>query len=125
MHRLKKFLEELPKDHQHTIEFRNRTWVDESVYQILSDHKVAFCIYDFNNYQSPVLTTADFVYIRLHGPGRAYHDPYDSDSLKHWANRIIRWVQAQKSVFCYFDNTHRGYAWENAKTLLALLGEAM
>lgn len=125
MHRLKKFLEELPKGHQHTIEFRNRTWLNESVYQILRDHKVAFCLYDFNNYQSPVLTTADFVYIRLHGPGRAYHDPYDSHSLKHWANRIVRWVQAQKSVFCYFDNTHRGYAWENAKTLLALLSEAM
>jgi uncharacterized protein YecE (DUF72 family) len=119
--RLKSFLQELPKDHRHTIEFRNRTWLKESVYQLLRDHKIALCIYDFNYHQSPILTTSDFIYIRLHGPGRAYHDPYDLDSLEIWADRIKGWVDSQLDVYCYFDNTHRGYAWDNAKTVLSLL----
>lgn len=121
LERLKKFLAHLPQDHQHTIEFRNRTWLKEAVYQLLQDHNIALCIYEFNYHQSPILTTTNFVYIRLHGPGRAYRDPYDLDSLGRWANRIKSWLQAEKNVYCYFDNTHRGYAWDNAKTLLALL----
>jgi uncharacterized protein YecE (DUF72 family) len=119
--RLKIFLDHLPQDHQHTIEFRNPTWFKDSVYDLLRKYRIAFCIYDFNYRQSPILTTADFIYIRLHGPERAYQDTYDENSLRQWAERIQRWVEQNKDVYCYFDNTYCGYAWENAKTLLSLL----
>ena len=119
--RLKNFLNHLPQDHQHAIEFRNPTWFKNIIYKLLSEHHIAMCIYDFNYRQSPIMKTADFIYIRLHGPGRAYHDPYDFDSLGLWSNRIKGWLDSQMDVYCYFDNTHRGYAWEDAKTLLSML----
>lgn len=70
-----------------------------------------------------MLATTDFIYIRLHGPGRAYNDPYDMDTLGLWSTRIKTWLKGGKAVYCYFDNTHRGYAWDNAQTLLDFLEE--
>lgn len=119
--RLMNFLPELPEGFRYAMELRNPTWLDEKVYAILREHEVAFCIYEIDFRQSPILTTTDFVYIRLHGPGRAYNDPYDLDVLGRWADRIKSWVGSGLDVYCYFDNTHRGYAWENAQTLLSLI----
>jgi len=120
--RLENFLKHLSDGHRHTIEFRNRTWHQEAIYDLLHQYGIAFCIFDFNYHQSPILTTADFVYIRLHGPGQAYRDPYGLDALNQWANRIRGWLAQGKNVYCYFDNTFRGHAWENAKSLLVMLG---
>jgi len=120
--RLEKFLKHLPEGHRHTIEFRNRTWHREEIYDLLRQYGIAFCIFDFNYHQSPIFTTADFVYIRLHGPGQAYRDPYGLEALYCWVNRIRGWVAQGKDVYCYFDNTFRDHAWENAKSLLEMLG---
>lgn len=116
--RLRHFLSYLPENYRYAFELRNKSWFEEDIYSLLREHRVAFCIYNFNFRISPLLITADFVYIRLHGPGRAYHDPYDLDVLGRWADRIQDWVDSGQDVYCYFDNTHRGYAWENAQTLL-------
>ncbi len=119
--RLKKFLGHLPDDHRYTFEFRNPTWFKESIYHRLQAKNMAFCVYDIDYRQSPIITTADFIYIRLHGPGQAYRDPYDLDAIGRWADRIQYWVNSGLDVYCYFDNTFRGYAWDNAKTLINLL----
>lgn len=121
LERLENFLEHLPEGHRYTFELRNATWFKEETYALLRKHNAAFCIYDFNFRQSPRITTTDFVYIRLHGPGKAYHDPYDKETLKGWRDRISSWLEEDKQIYCYFDNTYRGYAWENAKKLLSLL----
>jgi uncharacterized protein YecE (DUF72 family) len=119
--RFENFLDHLPEDYRYTFEFRNETWFEKETYTLLRQHKAAFCIYDFNFRQSPRITTADLVYIRLHGPGKAYQDPYDEDTLKGWRDRISSWLEEDKQVYCYFDNTYRGHAWKNAKKLLSLL----
>ena len=121
--RLEKFLEHLPKDYRYTFELRNKTWFKEETYALLRQYKAAFCIYDFNFSKSPRITTTDFAYTRLHGPGKAYQDPYDEDTLKGWRDRISSWLEENKQVYCYFDNTYRGHAWENAERLLSLLDD--
>ena len=119
--RLKCFVNYLPDNYRYTFEFRNQAWLTEAVYTLLREHHIAFCIYDFNFRQSPRISTAGFVYIRLHGPGSAYHDPYDEESLQGWAVKIRSWRDEAKDVYCYFDNTFHGHAWENAQALLSLL----
>jgi uncharacterized protein YecE (DUF72 family) len=121
LERLRYFLDHLPDGYRYTFEFRNQTWFVRVVYNLLKDHHAALCIYEFNYRQSPILTTADFVYIRLHGPGRAYADPYAPLELERWAVRINHWLSEGKDVYCYFDNTLNGYAWNNAQTLLKLI----
>lgn len=70
--RLESFLSFLPPDHRYVFEFRNKTWYQPDVYQILEKYNCAFCIYDLGHQLSPLKVTADFVYIRLHGPGDNY-----------------------------------------------------
>ncbi|HTE23515.1 DUF72 domain-containing protein [Flavitalea sp.] len=117
MGRLEQFLKNLPAGHIYTIEFRNTTWYTEEVYTILEKYNVAFCIYELDGHISPVITTAGFVYARLHGPGAKYQGSYAKDVLNKWAKKIRSWTRKGKDVFFYFDNDQEGYAAINAKTL--------
>ena len=67
--------------------------------------------------ESPKEVTADFVYIRLHGPGDAYQGEYDAQTLSGWAGAIHTWLENGKNVFCFFDNDQNGYAVKDAMKL--------
>lgn len=115
--RLEAFLKLLPSGNRYTFEFRNRTWYDPSVYELLRTHDAAFCIYELDKHQSPMEITADFVYVRLHGPGGKYQGRYSPGALSEWANQCKSWQQEGKDVFIYFDNDESGYAAFNAQEL--------
>ena len=115
--RLKEFLEVLPKKYQYTFEFRDQTWINPDVTNLLQEYNAAFCIYDLNYFTSPKLVTADFVYIRLHGPNGAYAGSNSDKQLKKWAKDIKKWNKSGKTVYCYFDNDELGYAPKDALRL--------
>jgi uncharacterized protein YecE (DUF72 family) len=115
--RLEEFLEALPKRHRYAFELRNETWRTEEVYRVLRRHNAAFCIYELAGYHTELTLTANFTYIRLHGPGGAYAGSYDRHKLQQWAERIRDWKKDLRAVFVYFDNDQAGYAVENARTL--------
>lgn len=118
--RLKEFLEQLPSKYRYTFEFRNPTWLDEEIYELLKSHNCAFCIYDLAQFLTPSVVTTDFVYIRFHGPGNKYQGSYSKIFLKKWAKKIISWKEAGLDVYVYFDNNQEGYAAFNAQTLIEL-----
>jgi uncharacterized protein YecE (DUF72 family) len=115
--RLKEFLQALPPGKHYVMEFRNPTWYTEPVYQLLREHNVALCISDLAGFLSPLEVTADFVYVRLHGPGNAYQGSYDAAALRRWATKIKQWTGESRSVYFYFDNDQAGYAAKNALAL--------
>ncbi len=114
--RLKNFLEILP-DGRYTFEFRDQSWWNEQTCQILENYNAAFCIFERAGVLTPKNITADFAYIRLHGPGEAYQGRYDDQTLAGWAGAMTTWKKSVKTVYCYFDNDQNGYAAENAKRL--------
>jgi uncharacterized protein YecE (DUF72 family) len=82
LQRLKDFLKTLPvRGYRFVLEFRDPSWFEPQVYDLLALHDVAFCIYDFSGRLSPRKVTADCVYIRLHGPEQAYEGNYDVQTL--------------------------------------------
>lgn len=119
--RFENFLLQLPQDYRYTFEFRNETWYDERIYDLLRSKNHAFCIYELAGHHSPTEITADFVYVRLHGPGDKYQGSYDKATLKKWAEECKVWQKEGKDVFIYFDNDQEGYAAFNAKELLEML----
>jgi len=122
--RLQSFLKKLPKKHRYTFEFRNPTWYNDESYDILKKYNCAFCIYQLAGHQSPILVTADFVYVRLHGPTEnKYAGSYADTDLKKWANLCLQWQKQGKDVFVYFDNDQLGYAAFNARTLSKFTGK--
>jgi uncharacterized protein YecE (DUF72 family) len=119
--RLRAFLDLLPAEQRFAFEFRDRSWFADPVYQALADHKAAFCIYEFGDFRAPTEITADFVYVRLHGPSAPYAGLYDPVSLSSWAETIDIWDAEGRDVFCYFDNDARGFAARNAGELARVL----
>lgn len=122
--RLEAFLRALPAGHRYVFEFRNETWNNEDVRKILGAHKAAYCIFDLAGHQSPLTVTADFVYVRLHGPGGKYQGSYSEEALRGWADRIKEWKAHRKHVYIYFDNDDSGFAARNALSLKELLDDA-
>ncbi len=78
--RLGRFVKLLPKAVRAAFEFRNATWFDESVYQILRDENVALCQAENENLETPHVITADFVYLRLRKPD---YTESELDSIKY------------------------------------------
>lgn len=118
--RLETFLKILPAAHRYAFEFRDESWFEPRIYEILARHNAAFCIYDFDRRQSPKEVTTDFVYMRLHGPNGPYRGSYSPQSLIAWAKRLCHWAEAGREVYCYFDNDEEGYAARNAMKLQAM-----
>ena len=124
MDRLAAFLAALPAGHRYAFELRDPSWHALAVYQLLAEHGVAHCIYDLGGYQSPLEITADFAYVRLHGPGGAYQGSYSAETLAAWAARIAAWRERLRAVYVYFDNDEAGCAVRNALDLRSLVETA-
>jgi uncharacterized protein YecE (DUF72 family) len=120
--RLEEFLSSLPRTHRYVFEFRNPTWNIPQVYEVLRRHNAAFCIYELAGFLSPMEITADFAYVRLHGPGNKYQGDYSEDTLRTWANKIEAWSRDLKHAFVYFDNDQAGFAAKNALELKQMVG---
>jgi uncharacterized protein YecE (DUF72 family) len=120
--RLESFLSALPEGNAYAFEFRDPSWFDPRTYDVLSSHEAAFCMYDLKGETSPKELTADFAYIRLHGPeNRPYAGLYDTKALSGWAGAISAWLDQGLRVYCYFDNDQKGYAPRNAAELQQML----
>jgi len=121
--RLETFLEILPSGFRYAFEFRDPSWFHPRVLELLKEKKAAFCIYDFDRHQSPKEVTAEFVYIRLHGPEGPYKGKYDSTALSGWAGAISSWARGKREIYCYFDNDQSGYAPQDAQALNQMLAK--
>ncbi len=122
LERLESFLSALPGGYRYAFEFRDTSWFHADVYRALAKHGTAFCIFELAGLQSPRELTADFTYIRLHGPGDAYSGSYTTEALAMWADSFSLWVKRGKEVYCYFDNNALSYAAQNAAQLQDLIG---
>ena len=123
--RLAEFLDALPTYHRYTFEFREPSWLNRQVYELLRKHNAAFCIYELAGFHSPIEITADWTYLRLHGPGNKYQGSYSDKTLREWAQRIVEWNATLKSCYVYFDNDQAGYAAQNALKLKKLVRERL
>jgi len=123
--RLEEFLEALPRDQRYTFEFRDPRWSEPEVMRLLERYRSALCCYDLGGTSSLIRVTADFVYIRLHGPGARYQGSYGDACLADWAARIAAWQASGLDVYCYFDNDERAYAPCNALSLIEKLHNSL
>ncbi len=121
-HRLTSLLEILPRELRYAFEFREPSWLTPEIDSILRKFNSAFCIYELAGYQSPMRVTADFAYIRLHGPAAGkYQGSYNEARLRTWARQIQAWSRELKAIYVYFDNDQHGYAAANALALKTMI----
>lgn len=119
--RLEDFLKALPDSYRYAFEFRDESWFDDRVYGLLEEHGAAFCIYDLAGRTSPKEITADFAYVRLHGPEGPYQGRYGKQRLASWAGAFSTWAESGREIYCYFDNDEAGYAPQDALVLREMM----
>lgn len=110
--RLAKFLKALPKNIRFAFEFRNATWFDEPVYQLLRDENVSLCQAENENLETPHVLTADFVYLRLRRP------EYSESELSGIDYRIRQYRSNGYPVFAIFKHEDTPAGALNAEKLL-------
>jgi uncharacterized protein YecE (DUF72 family) len=121
LERFEQFLNALPKEYQHVIEFRDASWLIEDAFRLMERSCVAHCIHDMRHLEIPLRVTARTVYLRFHGTAKHGGD-YQAAELRAWARRIESWRKEGLSIFAYFNNDVGGYAIKNAAALKVLLG---
>lgn len=119
---LASFCEVLDKRFRYVFEFRDPGWFQAETCDTLKWYGMAFCIWDYAGFRSPDTVTADFVYIRLHGPLKEpYRGAYPVKFLKERADAIRGWLSEGRAVYVFFDNTMEGDAASDALKLSRLL----
>lgn len=94
------------QDWKVAVEFRNKSWYDEDVYDLLNYYKATMVIQDIPKSATPLVNqNSDFLYLRFHGPAGNYCESYSEDFLKEYAALIHEWIEEEKTVFVYFNNT--------------------
>lgn len=119
MQRMKEFLEALPRDHRYAFEYRDSSWFHPETYALLEQYNAAFCMFDLAGREAPRVLTADFAYVRLHGPAaQKYAGCYTRRQLSGWLRCATEWLdQGAQEIFIYFDNDQAGFAAHNALEL--------
>jgi uncharacterized protein YecE (DUF72 family) len=119
--RLAAFLKMLKPKRRYAFEFRHPGWYTPRVLRLLADENISLCISDHADAPAPWRRTADFVYVRGHGPGGRYKGHYTPATLAAWCRRIKRWRARGCDVYVYFDNDQKSAAPRDAARLQQLL----
>jgi uncharacterized protein YecE (DUF72 family) len=120
--RLNSFLDLLPGRPRHTFEFRHDSWYVDQTYEALRKHNVALCIHDMRGTHCPLVTTADFTYVRFHGGEQGYAGNYGDTALENWAERVRGLGRdGAKTAWLFFNNDGDAHAIANALTIRRML----
>lgn len=99
------------------LEFRNLTWHNPEVYQLLDRFNAIFVTHDMNAVKSLDLNfDSHVIYLRLHGPETRYRGSYSDEFLREIALHLQKCQLDKKVVYVYFNNTMGG-AFVNLTTL--------
>lgn len=102
------------------VEFRSAGWYVSETFELLDEYNASVVLHDIpKGKNNQVNKSANFIYIRFHGPEGNYRGSYSDEQLRDISFTIKAWVKQGKDVYAYFNNT-MGSAFENAITLQGL-----
>jgi uncharacterized protein YecE (DUF72 family) len=110
--RLQNLLSLVPKERRTALEFRNDSWQDQEVYDMLRANGAMLCVTDTDEGDTPFVSTSDCGYVRL----RRTH--YDDAELGAWAERIA--AQPLVRAYVYFMHEDEALGTQFGRRLLEL-----
>jgi uncharacterized protein YecE (DUF72 family) len=117
--RLDEFLSVAPRELRWAVELRDPTWVHDDTFDVLKRHGAALCVHDLLA-DHPWEQTADWTYVRFHGPNaleEPYNGLYGPRRLAPVARRLEQWLDGGCDVYAYFNNDWYGHAVTDATWL--------
>ena len=121
--RLNSILNQLDHSRRNVVEFRHKSWWNETVYTAFRERGTIFCSCSGPRLPDELVRTTDDVYLRMHGPVRWYRHDYTTGELKRWVERIKD--SGAKRAWIYFNNDYEAKAPRNAATMWRLLTSSL
>ncbi len=119
---LTSFLDRLPSEYRYVVEFRNPSWFDPAVRDLLAARQMAFCIHDYPELDVPQwITSRELAYLRLHGYSGLYVGSYPKPVLRAWASTVEQLASQAQDVYVYFNNDTNAAAPRDASVLREVL----
>ena len=115
---LGEFLNDLPLGMRAAFEFRNASWFDDEILQLLTGKNVALCLAESEDLATPIVATADYGYLRLR------REDYKTADVTRWAETIKEQGKKWSDAFVYFKHEESGIGPKLAMELGALLPSA-
>jgi len=112
--RLGDLVTQFPTDVRAACEFRHASWWSDDVYDLLRSTNTALCIADTEEGTTPLVSTANFGYIRLRDEG------YDEAGLKDWMTKVQALGNAWTDAFIFFKHEEKGMGPKLAREFLQL-----
>ncbi len=106
------------------IEFRHGSWFNDEIFEMLSKYNIGFVISDSSKWPQLRIFTADFSYVRFHGPKELFASAYSDKELDDWANFIAKQKNIKK-IYIYFNNDLSAKAIDNAIYLQGAINRLM
>jgi uncharacterized protein YecE (DUF72 family) len=121
LERLEAFLALLPRRARHVMEFRDRSWYSDAVFEALDRGAVALCLHDMPGSAPERRSVGPFAYVRFHGYDERYGGRYSDERLEDWAGWLTERTLEGRDVYAYFNNDVGGHAPQDALRLRAML----
>ncbi len=121
--RLRIFLDQVPPERRVALEFRNASWFEDDVFDLLRAHDAALCVAETGGGDDdedeasepvPLVATASWGYLRLR------REDYTDADLEAWAARIA--AQTWSDAYVFFKHEDTGAAPRTALRLMELVG---
>jgi len=116
LERFEHFLSALPPAYRHTVEFREPSWYDDRIYELMRRYRVALCLHDMQGSANDKTIVGPFIYVRFHGRTK-YAGRYEDKRLEEWADWLAARIVDGLDVFAYFNNDVGGHAPRDAVRL--------
>ena len=110
------------RQYQFAIEIRHKSWIQDEFFQSLSQYGISFVMADSGNrFPYHEVVTANFIYLRFHGPEKLYASDYNRSDLLQYAEKIKQWINADHEIWVFFNNDFGGFAVKNAINLYEMV----
>ncbi|MFB3890303.1 MAG: DUF72 domain-containing protein [Candidatus Bathyarchaeia archaeon] len=111
---LERYLGALPTHHKYAVEFRNKSLLNPSVYELLRKRNIALSWVDTPKMPPMDEVTADFVYVRWEGDRKTVvgtkgeTEQNRTSDIQAWARRLKPFLTRGLEVFGYFSKYYSG-----------------
>jgi uncharacterized protein YecE (DUF72 family) len=118
---LRVFLDGLPKEHRYVVEVRNPKLLNENLYSVLKENKVALAWVESPSMPEINETTGEFIYVRWEGDRKKVNgklgkiETDKTANINSWVKKLNPFFQNETQVYGYFSKYYSGLPTSDAQ----------
>lgn len=104
------------------LEARHVSWFTDESLDLMREYDITAVMASAGKrFPGTEASTTNIIYLRLHGDEKMYTSSYSDEKLERYAFMIKDWLEAEKQVWVFFNNTVLGNAVTDAQRLMQFI----